>query len=70
MKTTLHLVLKELREKNGKTQEETAKDLNISQRAYSYYERGERLPDIEVIMDMAEYYNIPIDLLVGRYKKT
>lgn len=69
MKTTINIVLKELREKKGLTQEEMAKELKISQSAYSYYERGERHPDIEIIMDMAEYFNIPIDLLVGRYKK-
>ena len=69
MKTTINIVLKELREQKGMTQEEMAKELNITQRAYSYYERGERHPDIEIIMDMAEYFNIPIDLLVGRYKK-
>ena len=69
MKSNLNIVLKKLREEKGKSQEEIAKDLNISQRAYSYYETGERLPNIELIIDMAEYFQIPIDLLVGRYEK-
>lgn len=69
MKSSLNTVLKKLRKERGMSQEEIAKDLNISQRAYSYYETGERQPSIELIIDMAEYFQIPIDLLVGRYEK-
>lgn len=69
MKSSLNTVLKKLRKEKGISQEEIAKDLNISQRAYSYYETGEREPSIELIIDMAEYFQIPIDLLVGRYEK-
>ena len=69
MKSSLNTVLKKLRKERGLSQEEIAKDLNISQRAYSYYETGERQPSIELIIDMAEYFQIPIDLLVGRYEK-
>lgn len=68
MKTNLHNVLKELRKQNGKTQQEIADILQITQKAYSNYEKGTRLPDIEKILDLAEYYKVPIDVLVGRYK--
>lgn len=68
MKNQLHIVLKELRKKNGKTQEEVAKDLNLSQQTYSNYENGTRLPNIDIIIDIANYYNISIDILVGRYQ--
>lgn len=68
MKTNLHNVLKELRRNSGKTQQEVANDLKITQKAYSNYENGTRLPNIEMIMDMAEYFKVPIDVLVGRYK--
>lgn len=69
MNCNLHNILKDLRKQKKLTQTQVAKDLHISQRAYSYYETGKRQPSIEVLMDMAEYFNVPIDLLVGRYEK-
>ena len=69
MKSKLNIILKELRKKSGKTQEEIAKELNISQEAYSNYENGKRTPDIDMIIEIADYYNMPIDILVGRYEK-
>ena len=68
MKNKLHNVLKELREKEGKTQAEIAKEVNITQRAYAFYEKGDREPSIDTLIDLAEYFKVPIDILVGRYK--
>ena len=68
MKNELHNVLKELREKEGKTQAEIAKKVNISQRAYAFYEKGDREPSIDTLIELAEYFKVPIDILVGRYK--
>lgn len=69
MKNNLHNVLKELRTERQETQTQVAKALNISQRAYSNYEKGDREPSIETLINMAEYYNVPLDILVGRYQK-
>lgn len=69
MKTELAQTLKELRKENNLTQTELAKKINISQRAYSFYENGEREPSIETLINLAEFYKIPIDVLVGRYKR-
>lgn len=63
----LHNVLKELRKESNKTQAQIAKELNITQRAYSHYETGTREPSIDLLIDIANYYKIPIDILVGRY---
>ena len=41
--------LKELREKHNLTQEELAKELNVSRTTISNYENGSRSPDIEMI---------------------
>jgi len=68
LKNELPIVLKELRLKNNIKQQELANKLNITQRAYSFYEKGEREPNIDTIIKIAEFYNIPIDVLVGRYK--
>ena len=68
MKSQIQIVLKELRKQLGKTQEEVAKDLNITQSTYSNYENGLRQPNIEMLIDLADYYKVPIDILVGRYQ--
>lgn len=67
MKNNLKNVLKELRAESKKTQTQVAKELNITQRAYSHYEKGESEPSIDLLIDFAEYYKLPIDVLVGRY---
>lgn len=38
--------------------------LNISQRAYSYYESGERAIPIEALIKLAKYYHTTVDYLV------
>lgn len=60
-------VLKELRLEKGYTQKEVAEAVNITQRAYAFYEKGDRQPSIETILKLAEFYNIPTDILLGRY---
>lgn len=67
MNNSFHKVLKELRAESNKTQTEVAKELNITQRTYSNYETGRREPSIDMLIDIANYYKIPIDVLVGRY---
>ena len=67
MNNNLHVVLKELRGK--KTQEELAKEWNITQRTYSNYETGKRQPNIDMLIFIADYYHTSIDYLVGRYRK-
>lgn len=69
MKSNLHNVLKSLRNEKHETQIQVAKALNVSQQVYSNYEKGDRQPSIETLIDMAEYFNVPLDILVGRYEK-
>lgn len=70
MKSELPQMLKKLRTKRGMSQEETAKIFNITQKAWSNYETGNREPSIQQLIDIAEYFDLPIDILVGRYKKS
>lgn len=69
MKNNLHNVLRTLRKEKHETQTQVAKAINISQRAYSNYEKGDREPSIDTLVDIAEYFNVPLDILVGRYEK-
>ena len=64
MKNKLPQILKMLRINNKLTQLQIANALNISQRAYSYYEVGNREPSIETIMQIANYFNVSIDKLI------
>lgn len=64
---TLPNVLKTLRKSKGMTQKEIANELNISDRTYGHYETGKREPSIDTLIEIAKYYNISIDVLVGRY---
>jgi len=58
--------LQQLRMKSGKTQEETAKLLQIPRSTYSNYESGKREPDIGLLNRIADHYGVSIDYLVGR----
>ncbi len=66
---TLPNVLKELRRNKGMTQKEIAQELKITDRTYGHYETGKREPSIDMLIEIADYYNISLDILVGRYKK-
>ena len=60
------LMLFHLRKERGLKQQEVADGLGISLRAYQYYERGEREPQLSVLIRMADYFDLSLDELVGR----
>ncbi|MBQ8982920.1 MAG: helix-turn-helix transcriptional regulator [Lachnospiraceae bacterium] len=57
--------MRDLREDHDLTQAELGKILNISQRTYSYYEKGEHDIPPEILVKLALYYNTSIDYLLG-----
>lgn len=54
------------RKKRGITQEELANALGVTNQAVSKWESGKCAPDIQLLPDIAEYFNISIDELFGR----
>lgn len=58
--------LRKLREENHLLQKDVAKYLNITTSAYGYYEQGKRNPDIETTKNLADFFNVSIDYLLGR----
>lgn len=56
--------LVELRSKAHLTQLELAEKINYSDKAVSKWERGEALPDLRVIVKIAQIYNITVDDIV------
>lgn len=61
--------IKGLREDNDMNQTDLALILNISQRAYSHYERGDREIPLKILISIADYYNVSVDYLLGRTNK-
>lgn len=58
--------LKDLREDNDLTQKEVEDGINISQRLYSYYERGERTVPPEILIAFADFYKTSVDYILER----
>lgn len=56
---------KELRQAKGKTQQQIAALLSISQAAYSKYECNKAEPDFESLKILSELYGVSSDYLVG-----
>ncbi len=56
--------LKEIRKKNGLTQEDMARMLNISATAYGDYERGRTEPNLLTLKKIANILNVSIDYLL------
>ena len=57
--------LLELRKNHKYNQDFVANQIGISRAALSYYEKGERSIDIEILYKLAEFYEISIDYLFG-----
>ncbi len=54
-------MLKKLRKQNRITQRDLAESLHISQTSVSKYERGESEPDLEMVIKMADFFEVSID---------
>jgi transcriptional regulator with XRE-family HTH domain len=58
--------LKELRKEKDVTQEQLAETLSVSRRTVSRWETGSNMPDLDILIEMADYYNVDIrELLDG-----
>ena len=58
--------LKELREKNGKTQLDISKFLGVTYQTIYKYEKDIAVPPADAIVKLAEYFNVSTDYLLGR----
>lgn len=55
-----------LREENDLTQQEAGKSIGLSQRTYAYYEAGKRVVPPSVLHDLADFYKVSVDYIMGR----
>ena len=58
--------IRNLREDLDMTQSQVGEYLHISQRSYAHYEAGTREIPIEILIELANLYQVNLDYLVGR----
>ena len=57
--------LKTLRKNKGVTQEELAARLNVVRQTVSKWEKGQSVPDAEMLAKLAEIFDVPVSQLLG-----
>ena len=60
------LKIKELRKDRGLTQNQFAEVMNLNPVTVNRYENNKRFPDISTLIAIADYFDVPLDLLLGR----
>lgn len=64
------LFLKELRKGKGITQEQLADKFSVSSRTVSRWENGINMPDLDILIDISDFYEVDLrDILNGEKKK-
>ena len=62
-------LIKEIRKDNNLTQKDLAKKLGVTYQAVSKWETGKNIPDISILKQISEEYNIDIDDILNGIKK-
>ena len=65
MQLTLGQKIRELRKRDGRTQETLAEALGVTSQAISRWEANGGYPDMEMIPAIANYFHVSIDELFG-----
>lgn len=53
--------LKELRQEKKMTQEQLAEQMGVSRRTVSRWETGNNLPDLSMLVELADYYDVDLN---------
>lgn len=62
--------LKQLRKGKGLTQEQLAEHFYVSSRTVSRWETGSNMPDVEMLIDIAEFYDVDIREIIDGERKS
>ncbi len=62
--------LKELRKEKDKTQEEIAELFGVSSRSVSRWENGNTMPDLAILVELADYYGVEIREIIDGERKS
>lgn len=63
-------ILAELRLDRKMTQKDLAKELHVSVGTISNYEKGAHFPDLEKLINLADFFDVTTDYLLGRCEYT
>lgn len=58
--------MRELRIENGLLQKEVAQSVGVSPQSYSFYENEVNKPDPDMLIKLADFFEVSIDYLLGR----
>lgn len=61
--------IRALREDNDLTQQQLADYLGVAQNTYSQYETGKIAYTAQVLVNLADFYGVSVDYLLGRTDK-
>ena len=62
--------LRELRKDKGQTQEEIAEKFGTSSKSVSRWENGKTLPDLAMLVELADYYEVDIKEIIDGERKS
>lgn len=65
----LSVKIKKLREENNLTQEQLAKKLQVSRSTISSWETGRSYPDLEMVIEICDCFNVSLDFLLREDEK-
>ena len=63
-------LLKDLRKEKGITQEQLAEKLGVSGRTISRWETGKNMPDISLLVEIAEFFDVSIPEIIKGERKS
>ncbi|MCR5734710.1 MAG: helix-turn-helix domain-containing protein [Lachnospiraceae bacterium] len=63
-------LLKELRKEKGLTQEELAEHFGVSNRTISRWETGSNMPDLSLLVEIADFYDVDIREIIDGERKS
>ena len=62
--------LKELRKEKELTQEQLAERFNISDRTVSRWENGSNMPDLSILVELADFYDVDVREIIDGERKS
>ncbi len=62
--------LRELRKEKGLTQEQLAEKFGVSSRSVSRWENGNTMPELGILVELADYYEIDIKEIIDGERKS
>ena len=62
--------LKDLRKEKGITQEQLAEELGVSDRTISRWETGNNMPDISLLVEIADFFDVSIPEIIKGERKS